>query len=550
MRTQRSKGRAAWLAIGTAGAIVAGAADTDVRGLSQAPAHHQRAGPLRSQATPRLVVLLVVDQLRGDMLAAYSDVFTAGLKRLLDDGYRFTRTVHDHAVTSTAPGHATLATGLHPSRHGIVANEWYEIEDDRLVPVYSVEDSLNPILGYSGYPGRSPARLARGGLPDWIRAFGDDARVVSISRKDVAAILMAGSVGGDVYWLLREFGTFATSRFYEARYPDWVVRFNEKILPEIYADTVWESQVPDRFLHLTRPDTSDFEGRPGRSFFPHTVPAGLRAAGERGLMSWRYGTPLPDQAVLHMAMEAVDARRLGQRDAVDYLALGFSQTDAVGHAYGPRSREQLDNLIRLDRLVGELIDFLDREVGEGNWVMAFSSDHGVSDVPELLDEPVRRLDDEDVRGVLETAQEALVASRGSPDVRRRLAEALGPLGSIRRVLGVDELDARADSIAVFFGNSRAPGRLLNELGRLGVYIQWEPHVLVAPSWVTRRVGTDHRSPYYFDRWVPLIFYGAGVGAGRSDERTATVDVAPTLAALAGIPAPEDLDGRVLPLGPP
>ena len=550
MRAQRSKRRAAWLAIGAAGAIVAGAADTDVRGLSRASAPHQRVGPPRFQATPRLVVLVVVDQLRGDMLAAYSDVFTGGLKRLLDEGYRFTRTTHDHAVTSTAPGHATLATGLHASRHGIVANEWYEIEDDRLVPIYSVEDSLNPILGHAGYPGRSPAKLARGGLPDWIRAFDDDARVVSISRKDVAAILMAGTAEGEVYWLLRESGTFATSRFYETRYPGWVVRFNEKILPEIYADTVWESQVPDRFLHLTRPDTSDFEGRPGQSFFPHTVPAGLRPAGERGLMNWRYETPLPDKAVLHMAMEAIDARRLGQRDEVDYLALGLSQTDAVGHAYGPRSREQLDNLIRLDRLVGEFIDFLDREVGEGNWVMAFSSDHGVSDVPELLDEPVRRLDDDDVRGVLETAREALVANRGSPDVRRRLAEALEPLGSIRRVLGVDELEDRADSIAVFFGNSRAPGRLLNELARLGVYIQWEPHVLVAPSWVTRRVGTDHRSPYHFDRWVPLIFYGAGVEAGRSDERAATVDVAPTLAALAGIPAPEDLDGRVLPLGTP
>ena len=144
-----------------------------------------------------------------------------------------------------------------------------------------------------------------------------------------------------------------------------MVRFNEKILPEIYADTVWESQVPDRFLHLTRPDTSDFEGRPGQSFFPHTVPAGLRPAGERGLMNWRYETPLPDKAVLHMAMEAIDARRLGQRDEVDYLALGLSQTDAVGHAYGPRSREQLDNLIRLDRLVGEFIDFLDRKWARG-----------------------------------------------------------------------------------------------------------------------------------------------------------------------------------------
>ncbi len=555
MRAQCSKRRSALLVIGAAGvgAIggATGAADGNAPGLSRAAAPPEPAGSLRSQAPPKLIVLVVVDQLRGDMLPAYSDVFTDGLRKLLDDGFRFTRATHDHAVTSTAPGHATLATGLHPSHHGIVANEWYEIEDDRLAPAYSVEDSLYPILGYTGYQGRSPSKLVRDGLPDWLRAVDDDARIVSVSRKDVAAILMAGrGVEGEVYWLLRDFGKFATSRFYEERYPTWVVRFNEEILPEIYSDTIWKSGIPEGLLHRTRPDTSDFEGRPGQSSFPHAFRAGQGFEGERGLMRWRYETPLPDKAVLHMAMEAIDERRLGQRNNVDYLAIGFSQADAMGHAYGPRSREQLDNLIRLDGLVGELIDFLDEEVGEGNWVMALSSDHGVSDIPELLDEPVDRLDAADVREVLQTAQQALVASGRSGDVRRRLAAALEPLPSIRRVLDFDELEQPADSFARFFANSHARGRPLNELARQGVYIHWEPHMLVAPSWATRRVGTDHRSAYYFDRWVPLIFYGAGVEAGWSDGRAATVDVAPTLAAMVGVPAPDDIDGRVLPLGTP
>ena len=499
------------------------------------------------QATPKLVVLVVVDQLRGDLLPMYSEVFTGGIRKLLDDGFRFTLATHDHAVTSTAPGHATISTGVYPSKHRMVANEWYEIEDGELKPMFSVGDSLSPILGYTGYRGRSSVNLGREGLADWIEAVDDDARIVSISRKDVAAITLAGKTKGEVYWLLQEFGQFATSRFYTDRYPRWVVRFNEKVLPDVYSDTIWESRIPDEFLHLTRPDTSTWEGLPGHSFFPHLARAEVAREGDRGLNSWRHGTPFPDKAVFHMAMEAIEERKLGQRNEVDFLALSFSQADAMGHGYGPRSREQLDNLIRLDGLLDQLMAFLDEEVGAENWVMALSSDHGVSDIPELLDDPVSRLVVDDVREVLQTAQRALTGQSADGDVARRLAEALEPLSSIRRVFTFDELevDQPADSFAQFFANSHVRARPVNQLARFGAYVLWEPHSLVAPSWVTRRVGTDHRSAYYFDRWVPLIFYGAGVEAGWSDGRAATVDVAPTLAALAGIPIPDDLDGRVL-----
>ena len=499
------------------------------------------------QATPKLVVLVVVDQLRGDMLSEYSEAFSGGFRKLLDEGFRFTRETHDHAVTSTAPGHATISTGVHPAKHRMVANEWYEIEDGALKPTFSVGDTSAPILGYSGYVGRSPANLAGGGVADWIEAADDDARIVSISRKDVAAINLAGKTKGEVYWLLQEFGKFATSKFYADRYPGWVVRFNEKILPDVYSDTVWESSIPDELLHLTRLDTSEWEGAPGHSAFPHIARAEMVTEGERGLNGWRHGTPFPDKAVLHMALEAVKERKLGQRDEVDFLALSFSQTDAMGHGYGPGSREHLDNLIRLDGLLGQLMTLLDEEVGEGNWVMALSSDHGVSDIPELLEPPVARLAVDDVREVLLKAQAVLVDDGTDGDVARRLAAALEPLPSIRRVFTVEELgvDEPVDSFARLLANSHVPERPVNQLAQFGVYIQWRPHSLVAPSWMTRRVGTDHRSAYYFDRWVPLIFYGAGVETGWSEGPVATVDIAPTLAALAGIATPDDLDGKVL-----
>ena len=542
MRITRSKGFVTWVTV-VAALVVGGAAGTSPRGADS---------PLPPQATPKLVVLAVVDQLRGDLLPAYSAAFSGGFRKLLDGGFRFTRATHNHAVTSTAPGHATISTGVHPSKHRMVANEWYEIEDGQLVPAFSVGDSLAPILGYSGYRGRSSAHLEREGLADWIEAADDDARIVSISRKDVAAINLAGKTKGEVYWLLQEFGKFATSEFYADRYPRWITRFNRDVLPDVYSDTIWESQIPEDLLHLTRPDTSMWEGAPGQSAFPHLPRAELAREGERGLNSWRHGTPFPDKAVLHLAMEAIDERKLGQRREVDFLALSFSQTDAMGHGYGPWSREQLDNLIRLDGLLGQLMAFLDEEVGEDNWVMALTSDHGVSDIPELRDDPVARLVVDDVREVLQTAQQALTDQGTDGDVARRLVEALEPLPSIRRVFTFAELevDQPADSFAQFYANSHVPERPVNQLARYGVYLLWTPHSLVAPSWLTRRVGTDHRSAYYFDRWVPLMFYGAGVEAGSFEGAAATVDVAPTLAALAGISTPDDLDGEVLIPGVP
>ena len=499
------------------------------------------------QATPKLVVLVVVDQLRGDLLSTYSVAFTGGFRRLLDEGFRFTQATHDHAVTSTSPGHATISTGVHPSKHHVVANEWYEIEEGALVPTSAMADSLAPILGYTGYQGRSSAHLEREGLADWIKAAADDARIISISRKDVAAINLAGKTRGEVYWLLQEFGKFATSQFYADRYPSWVTRFNEKVLPGLYSDTIWESRIPEELLGLTRADTSSWEGAPGHSAFPHLARAEMVREGDRGLNSWRHGTPFPDKAVLHLAMEAIDERNLGQRGEVDFLALSFSQADAMGHGYGPRSREQLDNLLRLDEHLGQLMAFLDEEVGAGKWVMALSSDHGVSDIPELGDPPVQRLGVEDVREALQVAQKTLTDGGAAGDVAQRLRAALEPLPGIRRVFTFDELevDQPVDSFARLFAHSHYRDRPVNQLGPFGVYIQWKPHSLVAPSWVTRRQGTDHRSAYHFDRWVPMIFYGAGVEPGWSDEAVATVDIAPTLAALARIPAPDDLDGRVL-----
>jgi hypothetical protein len=208
------------------------------------------------QERPRLVVYVVVDQLRGDLLERYDSLFSRGIRRLLDNGYRFLSTTHDHGKTSTAVGHATLSTGVYPFRNGIVGNEWLERTPDGWTGVYSVEDTLTHILGMPVLEGRSPKNLWRSGLADWIAEADSGAIVVSASRKDRAAITMAGNARGHVYWIPDGQGRWVTSSFYAADYPDWIQRLNRIRMPEIFGDSIWEQ------AGRTRRNTRETESTP------------------------------------------------------------------------------------------------------------------------------------------------------------------------------------------------------------------------------------------------------------------------------------------------
>lgn len=492
---------------------------------------------------PELVVLLVVDQLGADLLDRYESLYTGGFRRLLDQGYAFENATHDHAITHTAAGHMTLSTGVYPSRHGVVANTWFERDGAGWRSVYSVEDPDHEILGYPELPGRSPANGRRPGLADWVVGRDPTARVVSISRKDRAAIGLAAQAHGEVYWLADEGGEFITSDFYHDAYPEWVAEFNANEMPRLYAQTVWEQEVPAGIRAASRPDTSRFEFYGENTFFPHRPSEMVDPAAPGALNHWRYEyTPFPDQAVLAFARTAVDELDLGQRGTVDYLGLSLSQTDLIGHHFGPGSREQLDNLLRLDRSLGDFLAFLDEAVGRGRWVLAMSSDHGVLDIPEQLAaegvEAVRL-----TRANRAELVEALQTANGGAPVDETSAKAaVLRLPFVEAAYTFDEIERGppADSFAVLYAHSHSRERVVGLESRFGVYTRYHENVL---EWTS--LPATHGSPYYYDRHVPLVFLGSAVRAGASAERVATVDVAPTLARLTGVPAPSDLDGRVL-----
>jgi predicted AlkP superfamily pyrophosphatase or phosphodiesterase len=495
---------------------------------------------------PTLVVFVIVDQLRGDLLNRYASVFTGGIKRLMDDGLNFSNALHDHAQTETSPGHATISTGVYPTRAGVPSNVWREGEGTDQHPVYNVVNPGEALVGVPGLPGASPAVLRRTGLADWVQEANSDARVVSVSGKDRAAVLMAAKSKGEVYWYDSRAGGFVTSTYYRENNPTWLRRYNDKGLEKLAGDSVWASTVPSGAEVLSAPDTAAFEGNGVHTYFPHRFRQEVPITSPGDFASWFEATPMLDRATLEVALLAMEEEELGKKAGrTDFLSISFSQTDRIGHAYGPLSREQMDNLLRLDLVLEDLFVVLDEEVGRENYVVGFTGDHGVMNNPERIEGGGLRLT-EDHRSKLGEALGAAARQAGlRPDLSttEAMLEALGTLDFIGPAYSQEYLRGRVsgDSMAVLYQHSFTPGRPGGLLSTYGVEMWWTENTL---AW-GMPVGTTHGSPFHYDRWVPLILMGPGIQAGAVDERVTPMDLAPTLAALAGIPYPDDLDGKPL-----
>jgi arylsulfatase A-like enzyme len=492
--------------------------------------------------------MIVVDQLGQELLDRYADLYRGGFRRLLDDGRVYVNATHDYGATKTAPGHATLATGVYPSRHGIVGNEWFERSGAGWVEVSNVGDSSAPILGHPGLPGVSPHRLMRPGFADWLREAEPGAVVASVSAKDRSAVLPAGRGRAHVWWFEPTLGRFVTSTFYRSEPPDWVDRFHRDVLLAFADDTVWTGTVPEDARDRSSPDTSSYEHDGTHTFFPHRfraeAPASAKPGDTAAFWDWFKDSPMLDDLTLEFAEAMVSAAGLGRDEVPDFLNVSLSATDRVGHDFGPYSREQLDNLLRLDRELGEFFDFLDETVGEDDWVAALSADHGAAVAPEDLAAAglttSRRWTPGEAAALdsIRARADRLTADAATPG---RTVAALESLDFVEDAWTIEELleNPPADSFAVLMSRSVYPRRANKDFGRQGV------EVLFDPGWMDRLRGSEHGTPHWYDRHVPMVFLGPGIPAGRDSTRASTTDFAPTLAALLGLPVPDGLDGAPL-----
>jgi predicted AlkP superfamily pyrophosphatase or phosphodiesterase len=490
---------------------------------------------------PTLVVQVLVDQLRADLLDRYADLFTGGFKRLHDQGHNYVNAAHDHAATETAVGHTTLATGVYPSRHGIIANAWYEMVNGQWKIVSNVSDTTVKILGVPERIGASPHYDMRSGFAEWVAAANPRSIIASVSGKDRGAIQPAAHVkSAYAYWFDSFAGRYVTSTYYRSSDPEWVTKFNLGPLQNHLADSVWNQTVKVADFGRTHADTSVSEGA-ANTYFPHKYWDENRE-GEVSFWPWWEATPYLDAATLEFAQTVVSSLNLGKDDAPDYLNVSLSATDRVGHKFGPLSREQLDNLLRLDRELGQFFEFLDRTVGQGKWTMMLTADHGVLDSPEDLiarGEYGHRLTAaENLQ--LERLRLRADSARDKKKAARELVAELKKLPIIADAWTQEDLmKSQPDSFAVLVRNSLYPGRAGERFSREGVEFRFIPGIVTLPT------GSSHGQVYWYDRHVPMIFMGPGIQPGRDTSRAATVDFAPTFSAILGIKYPDDLDGKVL-----
>ncbi|MCS7045468.1 MAG: alkaline phosphatase family protein, partial [Gemmataceae bacterium] len=344
-------------------------------------------GAVPRQAGPiRLAVVLVFDQLRGDYLDRWKDLFTdGGFKRLTTEGAWFANCHYPYSDTVTAPGHASLVTGSTPSRHGIIANDWYDRSKREMTT--STEDERYQLLPTPAKQvrGASPWRRREETIGEVLQKMRPKARVVSLSIKERAAILLAALRSSICYWFNVYQGGFVTSTYYRDQPHAWVTAFNKTRSADAWVQQSWERLMPQiDYAKYSGPDDVAAEGvgyLQGKTF-PHP----FAAAKEKSDKDYYYAvanSPFGNELLWSFAKVCIEAEKLGRGPDPDLLCLSFSCNDIVGHCWGPDSQEVLDITLRSDRLVKELLDYLDSKVGRGQYIVALSADHGVCPIPEL-----------------------------------------------------------------------------------------------------------------------------------------------------------------------
>lgn len=492
--------------------------------------------PTRPPATPpgpSLVVLITVDQLRGDYLARWAGQWSGGFHRLLVEGADFPNGRQDHAMTETAPGHATLLSGRYPVHTNIPFN------------TLGVGDSSFGLVGIKAGPGASPQRFKGTTLIDWLKTSDPGLRFLSVSRKDRGAILPIGKSRGPIFWFSE--GQFTTSTYYSDSLPTWVRQWNDRRGPERLENVQWKLLLPDSAY--TEKDDRPWENGGKDTVFPHQIPGD--SAGALDVLGDR---PWMDSLTLDFALTGARTLGLGSRGRPDLLAVSLSATDYIGHTWGPDSRELHDHLLRLDRWLGGFLDSLATITPRERILVVLTADHGVTSFPELaiaagrpggrvsltrLVRSTNRLAGnalEENSGLIYADTAKLKAAKVNPE---SLATAL--VAQVQKMPGVVDAWTPATLGAPLRSNMGATRWRRS----LPADLDWLVCAVLAPGyiWSDGPGSTTHGTTNLDDVNVPIVFMGPGIRIGSYRDSVTTVDIAPTLARLLSVKPSEKLDGR-------
>jgi len=539
------------------------------------PAVAQNAASAETEK-PKLILQITVDQMRGDFPMRYKDrLGEGGFRYLMEKGTHYINAHFQHADTETPIGHAALFTGTYPAHNGIVAGNWFD--EDKARVIYNCEDDRYPMIGKEPAKGegRAPTNLLSSTIGDeMVISNNGQSRMFSVSIKDRGAILPGGHAG-KAFWYSKSDGSFTSSTYYYQDHPGWVTQWNAKKLADKYKDTSWDL-LHDASTYVfgkddDRPFEVDLFGL--GTTFPHPV---------KGDSKYFYAsliaTPFGDELTADFAKTLIKEEKLGRGKNTDFMAISFSVTDYIGHVFGPSSLEAEDNVLRVDRLLADLFQFIDEQVGLDQTLVIVSADHGMCEAPEHLQNlgfEVGRLTSETtVKG---TIRNALQARLGVPEDVIRLYEhpyvylneeevqktkysiaeiETAVAEEIIKIPGIIGAVTRTDLLKGSFAPTLINMKILNNFHRKR---SGHIHVIADQSWffayamdTTLDIAAIHASPWTYDSYVPIFFAGYKVPAQRIVRPVTPYDIAATIATSleikppsgsVGVPLVEVLKGK-------
>ncbi len=509
---------------------------------------------------PKIVVGIIVDQMRQEYLYRFSDRYSeGGFKRLMKDGFMMKNSHYNYIPTNTGPGHASVFTGTTPATHGIISNEWYVKSQNRMI--YCAEDTTVTNIGGSAENGFISARnLLTTTITDELRmASQNRSKVVGVAIKDRGASLPAGHLG-DAYWFDSNTGEFMTSSYYHEELPKWVDKFNDKKLADSYLSQTWNTLYPINTYTASMVDDNPFEGIfSGKETptFPYDLNELRKTNGEFGLLA---STPFGNSMTLDFAIAALEGEKMGMGEETDFLALSFSSTDYVGHRFGPQSKEIEDTYLRLDQDIERLLNYLDETYGKDQYVVFLSADHAVAEIAtHMMSEniPAGNIRTGTVltqllnhisfkygegRWIINNSNGQLFLNHeliqekklNQEDFENEIAQFLVKFEGIKEVYTGSAMRTReftqGRAMRLQMGyNHKASGDIL---------------MILEPGWLTGgATGTSHSTGYNYDTHVPIIFYGWNVPSGESSRYATITDIAPTLSMMLNIKLPNGATGQ-------
>ena len=516
------------------------------------------------QQKPKLVIGLVIDQMRYDYLTRFSDRYGKnGFKRLLEKGFSIESAYYNYIPTYTAVGHASIYTGTTPDNHGIISNNWY----DKFLKksIYCVDDNNYKTVGNNGDRGRkSPFRMHTTTVTDQLHlAQNMNGKTIGIAIKDRSAILPAGHTANGAYWFDGgKNGQWISSTFYMDSLPKWVTDFNNSGKANGYLENPWNTLYDINTYTNSIIDDNVFEGKfkgETTTSFPHNIPH-LRA--KNGDFDILKGIPSGNSFTADFTKAAIIGEKLGKGKFTDFLTVSFSSTDYIGHQFGPASKEIEDTYLRLDKDLADLLAFLDKQVGQNNYTVFLTADHAAVDVPAYLQSlkiPAHYFDVKKFRqNVLAITKKyfnsiELIENISNYQIflDKQKIESLGlDKNTVAEKLVEEVITLEGIYKAVTaktLQTNRFTDGIMNSLQN-GYNQKFSGDVMLIPypATLTRgRTGTSHGSGYSYDTHIPMIFYGNGIKKGISKKRYEIIDIAPTIANLLKIEAPNSSTGKII-----